>query len=182
MLLGAHGGPRWVQSDRGMVLSFDGIDAYVEADTHFPQLQTPFTLALWVNPAATQLQHADILGNHGEPFMGISLQQDGNRTNCYGFGFGDGQKWQGTGAAQLEAERWQHLVVVCDGENSILYVDGVEQSRGPGRGPLVANVNQNFKLGQGYHTARYFQGLLKDVRIYRRALSAAEIGASAAAG
>ena len=40
----------------------------------------PFSITLWVNPAATQVEHADILGNHGEPFVGINLQQDGTKT------------------------------------------------------------------------------------------------------
>jgi hypothetical protein len=69
--------------------------------------------------------------------------------------------------------------VVCDGETSVLYVDGVEKSRGPGKGPVAANPNQNFKIGQGYHTSRYFRGLLSDVRIYREALSAAKVAALA---
>jgi hypothetical protein len=156
-------------------LSFDGADAYVETDTFFPDLSMPFSISLWVNPAATQVQHADILGNHGEPFVGINLQQDGTNTNCFGFGFGDGTKWQGTGASPLEAGQWQHLAVVCDGETSVLYVDGAEKTRGLGLGPVAPNPSQNFKLGQGYHSGRYFHGLLSDVRIYREALSAAEI-------
>jgi hypothetical protein len=70
---------------------------------------------------------------------------------------------------------WQHLAVVCDGEKAILYVNGVEKSRGAGRGPLAANPGQNWKLGQGYHSGRFFHGLLSDVRIYRKALSMAEV-------
>jgi hypothetical protein len=170
MLQGAHGGPAWNKDVRGTVLSFDGIDAHVETETFFPNLAIPFTIALWVSPAGTQTEHADILGNHGEPFVGINLQQDGTNTNRFGLGFGDGQKWQGTGSASLKANQWQHLAVVCNGETSVLYVDGVERSKGPGKGPLAANPGQNFKLGQGYHSGRFFHGKLSDVRIYRDAL------------
>jgi alpha-galactosidase len=131
--------------------------------------------SLWVNPAPTQTEYADILGNHGEPFVGINLQQDAMNTNCFGFGFGDGRKWQGTGSGPLKANEWQHLAVVCDGETAILYVNGAEKNRGPGKAPVAANPSQNFKLGQGYHSGRYFHGKLSDVRIYREALSAAEI-------
>jgi len=169
------GGTAWVKSARGMALSFDGVDDFVETDTSFPDLTMPFSISLWVNPTATQMEYADILGNHGEPFVGLSIQQDKTQTNSYGFGYGDGKRWQGAGPAQLKADQWQHLAVVCDGENAILYVNGVETARGPGKGPLAANPNQNLKLGQGYHTARYFRGLLSDVRIHRKALSAAEV-------
>jgi alpha-galactosidase len=172
-------GPAWTKDARGTVLSFDGSDAFVETETFLPDLAMPFTISVWVSPAPAQTVHADILGNHGEPFVGVNLQQDGTNANRFGFGYGDGRKWQGTGAAQLEAGKWQHLAVVCDGETSVLYVDGVEKSRGPGKGPVAANPNQNFKIGQGYHTSRYFRGLLSDVRIYREALSAAKVAALA---
>ena len=174
-LVGAHGGPTWAKTERGTALRFDGVDAYVETDTFLPNLKMPFSISVWVNPAATQVEHADILGNHGEPFVGINLQQEGTKTNCFGFGFGDGRKWQGTGDAPLEAGRWQHLAVVCDGQTSVLYVGGVEKTRGPGKGPVAANPGQNFKLGQGYHSGRYFHGLLSDVRVYRHALSAEQV-------
>ena len=55
------------------------------------------------------------------------------------------------------------------------YVNGVEKSRNPAKGPRIPNPNQNFKIGQGYHSGRYFHGLLSDVRIYREALSVAEV-------
>lgn len=174
-LLGSHGGPKWTKDARGTALRFDGADAHVETDTFFPDLAMPFSISLWVNPAATQVEHADILGNHGEPYVGINIQQEANNTNRFSFGFGNGGKWQGSGYANLQHDRWQHLAVVCDGQTCALYVDGVEKSRGPGKGPVAANPGQNLKLGQGYHSGRYFRGLLSDVRIYREALSAAEV-------
>ncbi len=47
---------------------------------------------------------------------------------------------------------------------------------------MVPNAVQNFKLGQGYHTGRYFSGMLDDARVYGRALSAAEIQTLAGGG
>ena len=107
--------------------------------------------------------------------MGINVQQDGTRTNTYGFGLGTGREWQGATAVPFKAGEWQHLTIVCDGEQAVLYVNGVEQSRGPAKGPVAPNPNQNFKLGQGYHSGRFFHGLLGDVRIYRKGLSAEEV-------
>ncbi|MFI5377932.1 MAG: LamG-like jellyroll fold domain-containing protein [Tepidisphaerales bacterium] len=176
LLRGDRKSPKWVQTERGTVLSFSGDGDFVETASNLPDLAMPFSITLWVRPAATQVEHADIFGNHGEPFVGISLQQDGTQTNKFGFGYGDGKKWQGTGHAQLKADQWQHLAIVCDGKDSVLYIDGVEKIRGPGQGPVAANPNQNFKLGQGYHSGRYFRGQISDVRIHRKALSAAEVG------
>ena len=176
-----RGNPQWTASTRGMALSFDGVGNVVESDSFFPDLAMPFSITLWVNPAATQVEYADILGNHGKPFVGLNIQQEGTKVNSYDFGFGDGRRWQGAGPALLKANVWQHLAVVCDGEKVVFYVNGVEKSRGPGRGPLAANPGQNVKLGQGYHSGRYFHGLLNDVRIYRKALTSAEVAALAAA-
>jgi hypothetical protein len=168
-------GPKWVRTPRGPALRFDGAGDYLESDSFFPDLAMPFSITLWVNPAAAQLEYADIFGNHGEPYVGVSLQQNGKETNSYGFGYGDGKRWQGVGNVQLKAGQWQHVAVVCDGRTALFYVDGVQKARDPAVGPMAANPGQNFKLGQGYHSGRFFHGELRDVRIHRKALSAAQI-------
>ena len=177
---GSERGTKWKLSTRGPTLSFDGKADLVETETSLSDLTMPFTITAWVNPAEPQVEHADILGNHGEPFVGLSLQQVEKQTNLYGFGCGDGQRWQGVGPVQLKAYQWQHVAIVCDGKDAVFYLDAVEKSRNPSHGPLAPNPNQNFKLGQGYHSGRYFHGLLGDVRIYSKALSAAEVAAVAA--
>ncbi len=178
-LTGGGGGPAWAQSARGTVLRFGGNGAFVETDTFYPDMAMSFSIALWVHPAAEQVEHADILGNHGEPFLGINLQQEGRRTNCFGFGYGDGKRWQGAGPVQLAADVWQHIAIVCDGQSAVLYLDGVAKSSMAAKGPFAPNPGQNFKLGQGYHSGRYFRGMLSDVRLYRHALSAEEVNALA---
>ncbi|MGD0093780.1 MAG: alpha-galactosidase [Planctomycetota bacterium] len=170
-LLGANGPPAWAEK----ALSFGGNGAFVESDTCFPDLALPFSIALWVKPAATQEEYADILGNHGEPRRGLVIQQDLTKTNVFGFGCGNGKEWQGAGSVQLQADQWQSLAVVCDGEHALIYVDGIEKARGQVKGPFAPNPNQNFKLGQGYLSDRYFHGQLSDVRIFPRALSAKEV-------
>ncbi|HEY3324299.1 MAG TPA: LamG-like jellyroll fold domain-containing protein [Planctomycetota bacterium] len=172
------GGPAWVVAQTvkpAKALSFDGVDDLLESNTYLSDMDVPFSITLWVNPAAKQMEHADIFGNHGEPFLGISLQQDGTKLNSYGFGCGDGKRWQGAGPVQLKADEWQHVAIVCDGQSAFIYVNGSEQAKTPASGPLKPNRNQNFKLGQGYHTGRYFRGLLSDVRIYRKALLPADV-------
>jgi hypothetical protein len=159
----------------GPALSFGGADGLVEFQTTLADLKVPFSVSLCVRPASKQMSYADILGNHGEPYAGLSIQQDGDRTNSFGFGYGDGRQWQGTRTVQLQAEVWQHLAVVCDGENAVFYVNGEEKSRNPARGQFKANPKLTFRLGQGYASGRYLNGALSDVRIYRGALSAAAV-------
>jgi hypothetical protein len=174
-LQGAKGRPVWIRTAAGKALSFGGVDGCVEFKTTLADLKMPFSISFCVNPAAKQREYADILGNHGEPFMGLCIQQDGNKANAFGFGYGDGKQWQGTKAVQLKAEAWQHVAVVCDGENAIFYLNGEEKSRSPAKGPFKANPKLAFKLGQGYAAGRFLNGALCDVRIHGGALSAAAV-------
>ncbi|HOX06218.1 MAG TPA: LamG domain-containing protein [Planctomycetota bacterium] len=175
VLRGAKGRPVWVRTPTGAALSFGGVDGIVEFKTSFADLKLPFSICLLVRPAAKQVQYADILGDHGEPFVGMVMQQDGDKAGVFGFGYGTGKEWQGTKVVQLKVEAWQHVAVVCDGENAIFYLNGDEASRSPAKGPFAANAKLPFRLGQGYAAGRYFNGALSDVRIYRGALPAAAV-------
>ena len=169
-------GVAWTNAAGRKALSFDGGGGIVEIPTKLEDLAVPFTFTFWVNPAAEQMEYADILGNHAGP-VGLVMQQDKNKTNLFGFGYGDGVTWYQAGLVQLAAHAWQHVAVVCDDGKSVCYVNGVEKSSGPGSAVFVPNPNLTFRLGQGYGEKRFFNGLLSDVRIYRMALSPAEVRA-----
>jgi len=83
----------------------------------------------------------------------------------------------------LEAEvemptgRWVHLVGTFDGQVMRIYVDGEERGRMDRPGPIKPNEFHlclgNFEVGHAAH----FIGLLDEVKLYNRALSAEEIRA-----
>ena len=77
---------------------------------------------------------------------------------------------------QLTADQWQHVAVVCDGSNNVIYVDGVEKGRAPAKGTFVPNRGMTLRLGY-WEQNRFFKGLLSDFRIYRTALSPPEVQA-----
>jgi alpha-galactosidase len=170
------GAPVWTNMAGRAGLSFDGVDDIVEMPTRLESLAVPFTFTFWVNPAAEQVEYADILGNHAG-LAGLVMQQDVNKTNQFHFGYGDGTYGYGPGSVQLIAGAWQHVAVVCDDGKSVCYVNGAEKSSGAGSGVFAPNPNLTFRLGQGYFEKRFFRGMLSDVRIYRTALSAAEVQA-----
>jgi hypothetical protein len=176
-----RGEPVWTNAGGRVSLSLDGVDDVVVTPTMLADLALPFSISLWVNPAATQVEYADILGNHDGAF-GLVMQQDGKKSNIFGFGYGDGKQGYGPGAVQLTAGEWQHVAVVCDGEKAVCYVNGAEKCSNAAKGTFAHNPNLDFKLGQGYKEGRFFHGLLSDVRIYRKALSAAAVQALAKEG
>ena len=70
--------------------------------------------------------------------------------------------------------QWEHVAATYDGATARFYVDGVEVASKPFTGN-VGNSN-TWRLGAyGNTPAGFFDGLIDNVRIYDRALSAAEI-------
>jgi hypothetical protein len=83
-----------------------------------------------------------------------------------------------TGSKLLPTGRWVHLAGTFDGKTMRLYMDGEECGAMDRPGPIHANA---FPLTLGTYEAghiAYFTGLLDEVKLYRRALSASEIQAS----
>lgn len=81
----------------------------------------------------------------------------------------------------LPTGRWVHLAGTFDGTTMRLYVDGSEAGLMERPGPVKPN---SFPLCLGSYTpghAAHFAGLLDEVRLYDRALTAAEIARLAAA-
>jgi len=85
----------------------------------------------------------------------------------------------GISAADLETERWYHLVGVYDGQSGTasIYLDGqLKDSHTNGLLTGAVRPGQIAALGRDGENARYFfDGQLDDVRVYDRALSDTEI-------
>ena len=169
-------GPKWSPQHPRSRAEFDGKADYVETDTSCPDLAMPFTITLWVNPAATQVEYADIFGNHGEPSVGVSLQQHGGRRKRTVSATATASAGRASATCSSRPASGSTSRSSATAGRPVLRGRRAE-GPGPRRGPAGANPGQNFKLGQGYHTGRYFHGLLGDVRIYSKALSAAEVAA-----
>ncbi len=79
----------------------------------------------------------------------------------------------------LQTDIWQHAAVTIDASgNYTFYLDGVADGSGVAPVPLITHPGTTLQIGQSDDAAQndtYF-GAMDDVRIYNRALSAAEIG------
>jgi Concanavalin A-like lectin/glucanases superfamily len=146
------------------------------------------TMMAWVNYAgscpATGQDRAIVLNLESSYEMGIAcgtnLFQDAIQPLAFTWG------WEGTMAVTVNA--WQHLAVVWDGATVLHYVNGQPfdsralagqlSDRGLGLGMGCRNVAAD---GTSTNVGSFFEGLVDEVAVYSRALSATEIQAYYAA-
>lgn len=147
------------------------------------------TVMAWVRPDRVD-SHLAILANKGDrvtgtPAQGYRLSIAWRRLMAE-IGFGDDEEGVRLLSPEwsLEAEHWAHVAMAFDGRDLRLYINATEVGRltlpAPRRlapGPSAGG----FTLGKYYWNDAYpFAGLLADVRVYDRALTADEIHAVAA--
>lgn len=81
-------------------------------------------------------------------------------------------------ASNITLNQWTHIAGSFDGTTMKLYVNGVLVGQKALTFTITDN-GENFRIGEGSRfTGRTFKGRIKDVRIWSRALSDAEIAAS----
>ena len=78
----------------------------------------------------------------------------------------------GTSALPLNA--WSHLAATFDGAVVRLFVNGVQAGSLPVSGSMAASTGA-LRLGGNGVWGEWFAGLIDEVRVYNRALSASEI-------
>lgn len=73
---------------------------------------------------------------------------------------------------------WTHVAAVFSGTQMTLYVDGVQVAQTTRTSGNVIN-SSSFQVGSKTSTADYFSGVIDEVRVYNRGLTAAQIAALA---
>jgi hypothetical protein len=178
----------------GKALQFDGINDWVtvtDATASPLDLTTGMTLEAWVNPSVSSGWETVLMkerGAAGEGLLAYALYSRDGAPRAGGTANPSAyirtnpvltttdRAVRGTAAIPLNA--WTHLAATYDGANMRYYVNGVLVGTTAGTGSInVANGalriggNNSAPAGQG----EWFQGLIDEVRVYNRALSAAEI-------
>ena len=144
----------------GQAAQFDGVNDRVQANLNTPT--GPYTLAAWVNfPGAAWGSWRTVLEfGDDAPWFGVSPS---GQLTLYPVVTG--------GAVPLG--QWVHVAYTWSGAENRLYLNGqavaVNNSAPPGGG-------QGLALALETNGPSPWQGLLDEVRVYTRALSAAEIG------
>jgi glucose/arabinose dehydrogenase len=160
----------------GGALSFDGVDDWMTvADAADLDLTNGMTLSGWVRPAATGGWRTVVL-KEAPGFMTYALYADTDTNRPSGHVVIGGSDLDLRGPAAVPASTWTHLAATYDGANLRLYVGGALVATRAVTGSMVASTGA-LRIGGNATWGEFFAGLIDNVRIYDRALSAAELDA-----
>ena len=161
----------------GGALAFDGVDDWVTvADAASLDLTTGMTLEAWVNPSANGAAwRTAMLKEHGGTLAYGLYGHDGARGPSAHVNPGSDQSATRTTALALNT--WSHLAATYDGTTLRLYLNGAQVATRAVTGALQASSGPLRFGGNGVWAGEFFQGRLDELRVYNRALTAAEVAA-----
>ena len=146
------------------------------ADSNSLDLTTGMTLEAWVRPnAGGQLRTVVVKERPGDLVYGLYSSSDTNRPQSQVTVGGQARLLDG--GSTLPAATWTHLAATYDGTTQRLYVNGTQVASIDDRGRRSRRSDSPLRIGGNAIWAEWFTGLIDEVRVYRRALSAAEIQA-----
>jgi glucose/arabinose dehydrogenase len=175
-------GPAWTTSGHfGSALSFDGIDdRVVVADANSLDLTTGMTLEAWVRPTAAGGVWRSVVAKNGTGTVAYNLYANRNTNRPAAEMNIGGSLRIANGTAQLALNAWSHVAATYDGTTIRLYVNGTQVGTGAFAGSLLSTTGQLW-IGGNAVWSEWFAGTIDDVRVYNRALTAAQIQADMSA-
>lgn len=172
-------GASWTTGIVGSALSFDGVDdfATISATTP-PDLTEDMTFRIWVQMHSDPSSWTGILSKHQSGTLNEFTLRIKNSTTAQWY-YGNGSiacvlSWNPS--AYLPLDTWTQITGVRDlsAGKMTLYFNGVA---GPSRGtcgPAVA-TKSSVLIGKQQNLDNYFHGIVDEVEIFGRAMTAAEV-------
>jgi hypothetical protein len=168
----------------GGALSFDGSNDWVTvADTTGSPLDltTGMTLEAWVKPETLNGWDTALLKERGTGLLSYGLYAHDGAPLSGGVASPAGYIRVGSAdqgvrtTSPIAVGEWSHIAVTYDGATMRLYVNGALVASRAQSGVLAVGNGALRIGGNNSFAGEFFRGLIDEVRIYNRALSAAEI-------
>jgi hypothetical protein len=181
---GALHGAAWAPGENGNGLAFDGANDYAETPDS-PSLDiggAGLTIAFWarINSTGSGVDYV-IVGKPWfattmtSPFYQYGVEYSNGWNKTLDFYFGDASAGlHGPYRMNVAPGAWAHVAYTYDGSRVRGYLDGVERLSLADASSLVKRGN-SLRLGVDGAYRQFLDGTVDDLRIYSRALTAAEI-------
>jgi len=174
-------GPKWVKESRhgkarNYCLKFDkDVHGLVNCGND-PSLDITdkITIEAWIKPAGTSTTYNQYIIAKRDASSIVNYLFYLDNTNIFKFSFNDGSWHSGSSDTVVPADVWSHVAVTYDKQNIKLYLNGESVLNKP----ETASLGQNdiyVSIGGDMNGGSRFNGLIDEVAIYNRALSAKEI-------
>jgi len=165
-------GPTWVDGKIGKALYFDGTNDYVRiADSPSLDITHEITITMWVRPVSIVsysrlIEKTDWWGPYEVEFEGETLKP---RFHILGQGH--------TANNALSLGEWSFLACTYNGTNKRIFINGLLDLDVSATGELATDDNPVTIAGSLPHASAFFNGIIDEVKIYNRSLSADEVWA-----
>ena len=186
-------GPTWATGKIGGALSFDGVNDYVDFGQKNLGVNSNLSVSYWFKPNNGNGVIVEQGWNftHNEfgwvVYLGANDYAPAARSISFGSGDESGN-YNSKAIVQDAADTvdlnvWQHVSVIKVGTNIKIYLVGSLSHEGQiQKSAITYNSGYSLSIGKdltdtGSNYNSLYQGLLDDIRIYDRALSAAEVQA-----
>ena len=169
------GATRTAAGKNGAALTFDGVnDLVTVADANSLDLTTGMTLEAWVRPTA-QTDWRTLILKEATGKLVYALYSS---SAFGGSGVARPSSWihaSNVGATTaLAINTWSHLVTTYDKVTWRLYINGTQVASKAYKGTIPVSTGA-LRIGGNTIWAEWFAGQIDDVRVYNRALTAAEV-------
>ena len=170
---GTINGASWTAGHDGQALSFNGTsNVVVVNDSASLDLTNGMTLEAWVRPTSVMSGWKAIMQKEPD----IYFLNGNTAANHVGIGgtFGGECCTVLQSPSGLAVNQWAHVAGTYDGTTLRLYVNGTQVSSQAVTGAVQVN-GLPLRIGGNTYGSEFFPGLIDNLRIYNRALSAAEV-------
>ena len=170
------GTPVWAKPG----LKLNGMTDYVDCGPEVGNdVQHTLTLAAWIRADAF-IDWASVItkGTNSSPYAMQTWHDGALRFSANwgspGGGVGSGS-WNSN--TKMTTNQWYHVAVTYDGANIRFYINAALDASQPAASLRFGVVSESLIIGADFPGGdEYFNGTIRDARVYGRALTAAEIG------
>ena len=167
-------GPTWVDGQFGKALEFDGTkQQHVKVPINDTlQLREQFSIAFWVKRGDDQIREWNYMVTAGELKWASIFRSVDSKT----YFWSSAPNWaQKAISDDVQPDDWVHLAVTHDTESEVIIYNDAKKAGGGPKPPTVAEIDGSIMVGARHPGDEFFTGIIDEVFIFNRILTAAEI-------